>query len=129
MVQTLLATAVTETALGPVLVAKAGGNPLFLEELAWAAAAHEGALMHWAVPETIQAVLAARVDQLPVTDKHVLQVAAVLGPEVPVALLQAVTGLPDEHVQTHLEALRAARCLYKTRRVPAPMYTFTHGLL
>ena len=29
MVQTLLAAAATEAALGPVLVAKAGGNPLF----------------------------------------------------------------------------------------------------
>ena len=57
MVQTLLATATTEAALGPVLVAKAGGNPLFLEELAWAAAAHEGALTHWAIPETIQEAL------------------------------------------------------------------------
>jgi predicted ATPase/DNA-binding winged helix-turn-helix (wHTH) protein len=129
MVQTLLAAAATEATLGPVLVAKAGGNPLFLEELAWAAAAHEGALTHWAVPETIQAVLAARLDQLPALEKRLLQVAAVIGPELPVELLQVVTGLPDDALQTHLEALRAARCLYETRLVPATIYTFAHGLL
>jgi predicted ATPase len=129
MVQTLLAPAATEVALGPVVVAKAGGNPFFLEELAWAAATHAGALTPWTVPETIQAVLAARVDQLPAPDKHVLQVAAVIGLEVPVALLQAVTGLADDGVQTPLETLRAARCLYETHRGPTPTYTFPHGLL
>ena len=46
-------------------VAKAGGNPLFLEELARHAVEHGRPQMPVAVPETIHAVLAARIDRLP----------------------------------------------------------------
>jgi predicted ATPase len=129
MVQTLLQGTPSTAALVPFILAKAGGNPLFLEELTRAAAAHEGDGGCWTVPETIQAVLAARLDQLPADEKHLLQVAAVIGPAVPFSLLQAVTELPEDAVQRHLTALRTARCLYETRLVPEPTYAFAHVLL
>jgi hypothetical protein len=42
------------------------------------------------VPATVQAVLAARIDRLPLGAKHLLQVATVIGMEVPFPLLHAV---------------------------------------
>ena len=45
------------------------------------------------IPDTIQAVLAARMDQLPPEEKRLLQTAAVLGMEVSVPLLQAIAEL------------------------------------
>jgi predicted ATPase len=39
------------------------------------------------VPATVQAVLAARIDRLPSEEKHLLQMAAVIGTEVPLPLL------------------------------------------
>jgi predicted ATPase len=42
------------------------------------------------VPATVQAVLAARIDRLPPEEKWLLQTAAVIGTEVPLALLQAI---------------------------------------
>jgi predicted ATPase len=47
------------------------------------------------VPATVQAVLAARIDRLPADAKHLLQTAAVIGHEVPLALLQVTTAKPS----------------------------------
>ena len=46
------------------------------------------------LPETVQAVLASRIDRLADRDKDVLQAAAVVGRDVPVELLRAVVDLP-----------------------------------
>ena len=48
------------------------------------------------MPDTIQAVLAARIDRLPPAAKRLLQTAAVIGTEVSVPLLQAITELPED---------------------------------
>src|SRR5262249_426624 len=44
------------------------------------------------VPATVQAVLAARIDRLTPEDKRLLQAAAVIGKDVPYALVQPQTG-------------------------------------
>jgi len=44
------------------LLAKAAGNPLCLEELAWTVREHDDLQLPSAVPATIQAVLTARID-------------------------------------------------------------------
>ena len=46
------------------------------------------------VPATVQAILAARIDRLPPEDKTLLQTAAVIGKDVPFALLQAIADAP-----------------------------------
>jgi predicted ATPase len=78
------------------------GNPFFLEEsvqtlvetqiLIGEPGAYRLAtpLPSLQVPTTVQAVLAARIDRLPAEEKSVLQAAAVIGRDVPVALLQAI---------------------------------------
>jgi DNA-binding SARP family transcriptional activator len=60
----------------PVL-ARAEGNPFFLEELALTVAHHGEPVS--AIPDTVQAVLAARIDRLPPLEKSALQAAAVIG--------------------------------------------------
>jgi DNA-binding SARP family transcriptional activator len=60
---------------GEEVLARAEGNPLFLEELVLhLAGAGAGAL-----PDSLQALLAARIDALSTADKRVLQQAAVVG--------------------------------------------------
>ena len=61
------------------------------------------------VPPTVQAMLAARIDRLPPEDKRLLQVASVVGKDVPFALLQAVADLPDEALRRGLDHLQARR--------------------
>ena len=80
------------------------------------------------MPETIEAVLAARIDRLPPEEKRLLQTAAVIGMAVPVPLLQAVTDLAAAELHTHLGHLQTAEFLYETGRLPASAYTFKHAL-
>jgi predicted ATPase len=73
-------------------------------------------------------VLAARIDRLPATAKHLLQAAAVLGLEVSVPLVQAIAAVPEDTMAEYLRHLQVAELLYESRLVPAPTYTFTHAL-
>ena len=110
------------------IVAQAGGNPFFLEELAWHAVEQGGRDTSGAVPETVHAVLAARLDRLPSEVKQLLQTAAVVGTEVPVSLLQAIAELPEAALHRGLAHLQAAEFLYETRLFPEQVYTFKHAL-
>ncbi|HKD99197.1 MAG TPA: AAA family ATPase [Micromonosporaceae bacterium] len=57
------------------ILARAEGNPYFLEQLV----AHVADGGSGVLPDTLHALLAARVDALPVPEKRLLQVAAVVG--------------------------------------------------
>jgi len=69
---------VLEDALQSRVRRAAGGNPLFVEEmLALVGGSHDGDAI--AVPPTIQALLAARLDQLEPSERHVLERGSVEG--------------------------------------------------
>jgi hypothetical protein len=97
---------------------------LFLEELAQAVREQEGLGAGAAVPETLQAVLAARIDYLPAEAKDLLHMEAVIGTEVPLPLLAAIAERPEAVLHHSLAQLQAAEFLYATRLVPEPVYTF-----
>jgi tetratricopeptide (TPR) repeat protein len=128
VVQGVLQTAPVPAAVGHAIVTKAAGNPFFLEELSWTARTSGPAHAALTLPTTIQAVLAARLDRLPPTEKRLVQTAAVIGPEVPVPLLQAVTDVAPDALPHLLGCLQAAEVLYETSLVPVPVYTFKHVL-
>src|SRR5262249_354650 len=69
------------------ILAKAEGNPFFLEELTRAVAEQAGPRGDVTVPDTIHGVLMARIDRLPEEPKRLLQTAAVLGREFSLRLL------------------------------------------
>jgi tetratricopeptide (TPR) repeat protein len=110
------------------IVATAAGNPFFLEELAWTV--REGGVEQptSVIPDTVQAVLAARIDRLPPGEKRLLQTAAVIGHEVPLPLLQVIAAMPENVLQRGLAHLQAAEFLYETHPFPAVAYTFKHAL-
>jgi tetratricopeptide (TPR) repeat protein len=110
------------------VLARAAGNPLFLEELAQAVREQGDLGADTPVPETIQAVLAARIDHLPPEAKHLLHTAAVIGTEVPVPLLEAIAELPEATLHRSLARLQAAEFLYETHLILEPVYTFKHAL-
>jgi tetratricopeptide (TPR) repeat protein len=80
------------------------------------------------VPATVQAVLASRIDRLPPEEKRLLQEAAVIGKDVPFALLHAIAGLPDEELRSRLANLQSAEFFYETPLFPDLEYTFKHSL-
>ena len=110
-----------------LVLTRAEGNPFFLEELGRAVVEHggEGPV---AVPDTVQAVLAARMDRLAADDKRLLQTAAVIGRNVPLALLERVSGLSEPALAPRLARLLAAEFLFETGRLPARAYAFKHAL-
>ena len=126
--------------LKALLIGRTRGNPFFLEESVRtlvetrALAGERGAyrLTHPVetiqVPETVQAILAARIDRLSTADKQLLQSAAVVGTEVPLPLLQAVAETPDEDLRRGLARLQAGEYLYETSLYPEVEYTFKHAL-
>jgi predicted ATPase len=110
------------------MVARAGGNPFFLEELAWHTREQDPLTAQGVVPGTVHAVLAARLDRLPPAVKRLVQSAAVIGMEVPVPLWQAIAEPSEDGLQQSLTHLQAAEFLYETRLVPDLVYTFKHAL-
>jgi tetratricopeptide (TPR) repeat protein len=136
----LLGTASSLDPLKRALIARTEGNPLFLEESVQAlvetkALVGERGAYRLArdattiqVPTTVQAILAARIDRLSPEDKRLLQAAAVIGTDVPFALLLAVAELGEEDLRRGLDHLQAAEFLYETRLFPDLEYTFKHSL-
>ena len=89
VVQSVLQTTALPEPLLQAIVTQAAGNPFFLEELTWAVMEQSPHPAVPVIPDTIQAVLAARIDRLPPDEKRLLQTAAVIGTEMAVPLLQA----------------------------------------
>jgi tetratricopeptide (TPR) repeat protein len=122
------------------LIDRTEGNPFFLEESvrtlveARALVGTPGAyrlvqaVESLQVPATVQAVLAARIDRLPQEEKRLLQVASVIGKDVPLTLLQAIAELPVEVLHRGLAHLQAVEFLYETSLFAEAAYTFKHAL-
>ena len=127
-------------ALRRLLIERTQGNPFFLEEavralaetgmLVGARGAYRpaGPIRALPLPTTAQAILAARIDRLDPEDKRLLQAAAVVGRDVPLSLLQAITHEPEETLRAGLDRLQAAEFLYESQIFPDLEYTFTHAL-
>src|SRR3989454_570594 len=119
--------------MSPVLlheiVTKADGNPFFLEALNRSVAEQGTPHTPLVLPDTVHAVLTARMDRLAPVTKRVLQTAAVIGKEVPFSLLAAVTTLSKEALSQSLAQLQAAELLHETCLVPESVYTFKHVLI
>jgi transcriptional regulator with AAA-type ATPase domain/tetratricopeptide (TPR) repeat protein len=140
LLEALLGAGTTLQPLRGLLIERTGGNPFFLEESVWtlvetkALVGERGgyrlatALPTIQVPATVQAVLAARIDRLPLQEKTLLQTAAVIGKDVSFALLQAITDLPEEERRRGLTHLQAAEFLYEASLFPELEYTFKHAL-
>ncbi len=125
-----------------LVLERAEGNPLFMEEML-RALLERGVLTehpdHWAltvpmaevaIPDSVHAVIAARVDALPAAEKRVLQTAAVVGKDF---WLGAVRFITDEnHVEEALRALVGKDVLVLKQRstlLGEEEYTFRHILI
>jgi class 3 adenylate cyclase/tetratricopeptide (TPR) repeat protein len=123
-----------------LLIDQTAGNPFFLEECARGlveAGVLVGDLAGYVlatpvqaihVPATVQAVIAARIDRLAPDEKALLQTAAVIGKDVPFALLHAIVGESEDCLRRGLARLQAAELLFQGRLFPDLEYTFKHAL-
>jgi predicted ATPase len=140
LLRDLLGTDPSVTSLGSRIRERTGGNPFFIEEIVQAlaeAANLEGTkgayrlvrpVAELALPTTVQAVLAARVDRLEEREKHVLQGAAVIGRNFTEPILRRVVELPETELARALDKLTAAEFIYEQALYPKPEYMFKHAL-
>src|SRR6516162_3246218 len=108
------------------IVAKADGNPFFLEQLALHAGEATGLRSVLMVPNTIHDVVMARADRLPEETKQTLQTAAVIGREVPFRLLRALDG--DRDLVSQLRELSRLEFVYERVEPEGAIYVFRHAL-
>src|SRR6266481_2538604 len=109
------------------IVAKADGNPFFLEQLALDAGEARDIRSDLMVPNTIHDVVMARIDRLPEQTKRLLQIAAVIGREFPLRLLNAVWKGPGS-VEDQLRELSRLEFVYERAETEGSVYIFRHAL-
>ncbi len=119
-----------EPALKRDLIRRAAGNPLFLEELARAAARGEQATPAGTVPGTLQGLLVSRIDRLEPSVRLLLQMASVLGSRFPTRLLSRMYELEPQPVvfQAALAALEEGRFL-QLEAAGEARHRFYHALV
>jgi tetratricopeptide (TPR) repeat protein len=119
------------------------GNPFFMEEMVLSLF-DQGVLVRDGlvrlaqppdrvkVPDTVQAVIASRIDRLPAEEKEVLQVLSVIGKEFPLSLARAMWERMRREGQLDFEQmldhLQLAEFVYEQPAVGEPEFTFKHAL-
>ncbi len=109
------------------IVAKADGNPLFLEQLTLHAGEAKDLRSSLMVPDTIHDVVMARIDRLPDELKQLLQIASVIGREFSLRLLSAIWrgARPLENL---LRELNRLEFVYERVVGDGIVYVFRHAL-
>jgi adenylate cyclase len=118
---------------------RASGNPFFVEE-AVQALCETGHLQgchgshvlarpidRWPIPDTVHALVAARVDRLAEADKTLLQAAAIIGLEFPQQLLARLAGISPAQCAEGLRTLQT-RGFVHPRAESLGLYDFCHPL-
>lgn len=121
---------------------RSDGNPFFAEELILSLA-QSGILMGergryrlapsgWqnpSLPTTVEAVIGARIDLLPESEKALLQTAAIIGKEFPFEVVRAVNGLSDAAARPPLRRLRNAELIQPRQTAMGESFAFRHPLI
>ena len=112
------------------LLAAAGGNPLYAEQFARILSESRAATPE--LPETVQAIIAARIDALPPAEKALLQDSAVVGGVFWLGAVGAVGGLDTWQAEELLHALERKEFVRRERRSSVAddgEYAFQHLLV
>jgi predicted ATPase/class 3 adenylate cyclase len=132
MVRSLLGVGELSPAVRELIVSRAEGNPFFIEELTRYVrerALHEGASAgDVRIPSTVHDLLTARIDRLPEGLKRTLQLAAVLGRDFPLALLERIAP-PGIDVKGDVAELVELELLREKDVFPDLRLSFSHLLV
>jgi class 3 adenylate cyclase/tetratricopeptide (TPR) repeat protein len=125
LTQRLLGSDESVAPLVPLIADRARGNALFIEELVRQLeetgnlTGERGAYLLQRtpdmrmIPDTVQAIIGARIDSRPELEKSVLQGAAVIGREFTVELLVCLTGKSSAELRPVLRDLSSAGLIYE----------------
>jgi class 3 adenylate cyclase/tetratricopeptide (TPR) repeat protein len=125
--------------LRQLILNRAAGNPLFMEEFTYSLI-ENGSIQKDGrqfvlstkaadiqVPDTIQGIIAARMDRLEDNLKRTMQVASVIGREFAFRILQTITGMREE-IKSYLLNLQGLEFIYEKSLFPELEYIFKHAL-
>jgi len=122
-----------------LIIDKTEGTPFFMEETVQMLL-DEGSLVRngtmklarslteLKIPPTVQAILASRIDRLPLDEKGLLQTLAVVGREFPLSLVREVTKQSDDDLNRLLNHLQLGEFIYEQPAVGDIEYVFKHAL-
>jgi class 3 adenylate cyclase/tetratricopeptide (TPR) repeat protein len=126
--------------LKAALMEKAEGVPLFVEEVT-KTLVDLGVLRREnggyrivrriadvSVPDTIQAIIMARLDRLGEDGKRTVQLASVIGRQFMRRLLERIAGLTGR-LEGLLQELKALEIIYEQGLLPEPAYIFKHAVI
>jgi class 3 adenylate cyclase/tetratricopeptide (TPR) repeat protein len=111
------------------LLTRAGGNPLYAEEFVRMLAQAEEELP---LPESVQGIIAARLDTLPPDEKGLVQAAAIVGKVFWPGALGELLGLSQVDVEQAVHALDRKEFVRRERRSSVAgetAYVFRHVLV
>jgi predicted ATPase/class 3 adenylate cyclase len=129
LVRELVTSAIADD-LQHAVLERADGNPLYAEEFARMLA--ERPTQDIVIPDTVQGILAARLDALAPQDKRLLQAAAVIGKVFWAGALEAGTGLARADIDVSLRELERREMVRRDRRSSVAgdiEYAFRHILV
>lgn len=139
MVQAILKEGKAAQDLIKLILDRAAGNPLFMEEFT-RTLVESGYIErkdgHYVltvkpsdiqVPETVQGIISARMDRLEKALKETMQVASVIGKEFAYRILQMLTGMQDE-LRAYISNLQELEFIYEKSLFPELEYMFKHAL-
>ena len=127
----LLAGKTVRNGRAATLLAHAGGNPLYAEEYVRMLALPGGG-GDLPLPETVQGIIAARLDTLAPEEKALVQDASVVGKVFWVGALAGVSGRPRGEVEEGLLRLERKEFVRRERRSSVagePAFVFCHVLV
>jgi tetratricopeptide (TPR) repeat protein len=116
------------------LLQRAGGNPLYAEEFVRMVADRElvGDERDWPLPESVQGIVAARLDALPEDEKALLQDAAVIGKVFWLGAAGGIGGIDPSAGEECLHRLERKEFVRRERRSSVAAeseYAFRHLLV
>src|SRR5439155_11518223 len=129
LVAALLEAPFLEDGMHAELLARAGGNPLYAEQ--YARMLNERGVLE-EVPETVQGIIAARLDGLPEGEKRLLQDAAVIGKVFWLGAVEAVDGITRWEAEELLHTLERKEFVRRSRTSSVATeteYAFRHLLI
>ncbi len=129
LLQSLLDRSVLPAETQATLIERAEGVPLFAEEYVRML---ERGDVGGELPDTLQGIVAARIDGLPAATKEVLQDAAVLGKVFWTDALAELTGLAPQPLDDELRSLERQEFVRRERRSAvegARQYVFLHAVM
>jgi len=122
-----------------LILKRASGNPLFIEEFTHTLLENDSIskrdntyvltskAIDSEVPDTIQGLIAARLDRLDDNIKRTMQVASVIGRNFAFRILLTITGMHAE-LKSYLLNLQGLEFIYEKSLFPELEYTFKHAL-